>query len=79
MVGRVVDVQELLEAGDHVLVALANGVGTSSSWIGADNFIADNIKIVVHLFGSAVRAVVKSDTAVTLLEDISIRRLRKVF
>ena len=71
VVGRVVDVEELLEAGDHVFVALANGMWTGSSWIGADDFIVDDIEVVVHLFWSAVRTVVKSDAAVTLLEDIS--------
>jgi len=68
VVGRVVDVEELLEAGDHVFVALANGMWTGSSWIGADDFIVDDIEVVVHLFWSAVRTVVKSDAAVTLGE-----------
>ena len=66
MVGRVVDVQELLEAGDHVLVALANGMRTCTSGIGADNFVIDNVEIVVHLFRSTIWTVVKSDTAVAL-------------
>ena len=72
VVGRVVDVEELSEAGDHVLFALANGVRTSSNWIGTNNLIVDNIEVVIHLFWNAARTVVKSDTAVTLSEGSSV-------
>ena len=72
VVGWVVDVEELPQAGDHVLVALANCVRTSSNWIGTDNFIVDNIEVVVRLIWNAARTVIKSDTAVTLSEGISV-------
>ena len=72
VVGWVVDVEELPQAGDHVLVALANGARTGASWIGTDNFIVDKIEVVVHLFWNAARTVVKSDTAVTLSEGNSV-------
>ena len=68
MVGRVEDVEERLEASDHVLVTLAYGVGTSASRVGANDFIVDNVEIVIHLFRNAVGTVIKSDTTVTLLE-----------
>ena len=68
VVGRVEDVEERLEASDHVLVTLAYGVGTSASRVGANDFIVDNVEIVIHLFRNAVGTVIKSDTTVTLLE-----------
>lgn len=69
-------VEEILESGDHVLVALANGMGTGADWIGAGDFVVDNIEIVVDLFWCAIGAKVKSDATVALGEFEAMHVLR---
>ena len=66
VVGRVVDVQNVPGAFDHVFVALANRTLASSNWVGTENPVVDKFVVVIHRIWSAVGTEVKSNTAVTL-------------